>query len=78
MKPKIVTNFLFVKYFDVIKIDREIDVFSNDTSVLVKDDVAMVKFDVKSLIASIFSQLQVNYSKFCCKDISVLSKMRYS
>ena len=58
--------------------DREIDAFSNDTSVSVKDDVLMVKSDVKSLITSIFSQLQVNYSKFRYEDINVLLKTRYS
>ena len=51
--------------------------FLNDTSVSVKDDVAMVKSDVKSLITSIFSQLQVNYSKFRYEDINVLPKTKH-
>ena len=55
--------------------NRDIDVFNVFS---VKDDVAMVKCDVKSLITSIFSQLQVNYSKFCYEDIKVLPKTRYS
>ena len=58
--------------------NREIDVFLNDTSVSVKDDVVMVKCDVKSLFTYIFSQLHVNYSKFCYEDINVLPKTRYS
>ena len=58
--------------------NKEIDVFSNDTSVSIKDDVVMVKSDVKSLITFIFSQLQVNYSKFRYEDINVLPKKRYS
>ena len=47
----------------------EIDVFLNDTSVSVKGDVVMVKSDVKPLITSIFSQLQVNHSKFTLDDV---------
>ena len=58
--------------------EREIDVFSNDTSVSLKDDVVTVKFDVKSLITSIFSQLEVNHSNFRYRDINVLPKMSYS
>ena len=58
--------------------NREIDVFSNDTSVSVKDDIVMVKSDIKSLNTSIFSQLKVNYSKFRLEDINVLPKTRYS
>ena len=58
--------------------NREIDAFSNDNSVSVKDDVVMVKSDAKSLITSIFSQLQVNYSKFRYEEINVLPNTRYS
>ena len=54
--------------------DGEIDVFSNDTSISVKDDVVMVKSDVKYLITSIFSQLQVNYSKFCYETLTFYQK----
>ena len=43
--------------------DIEIEAFSNDTSISVKTNVIIVKSDVKSPIISIFSQLQVNYSK---------------
>ena len=62
----------------LISNNREIDVFSNNTSGSVRDDVVMVKSDVKSLITSIFSQLQVNYSKFRYEDINVLPNTRYS
>ena len=62
-----IDNFTSVKYFDV-NFD-EIDVFSNDTSVSVKGDVVMVKSDVKSLITSIFSQLQMNHSNFTLDDV---------
>ena len=69
-------NFTSVKYFDVK--NTEIDVFSIDNSVSIKDDVVIVKSEIKSLITSIFSQLQVNYSKFRYEDINVLPKTRYS
>ena len=52
--------------------DRDIDVFSNDASVLVNDDVVIVKLDVKFLITSIFSQLPVNYLKFLYEHINVV------
>ena len=52
--------------------DRDIDVFSNDTSVLVNGDVVMVKLDVKFQITSIFSQLPVNYLKFLYEHINVV------
>ena len=42
---------------------KEIEAFSNDTSISVKTNVIIVKSDVKSPIIPIFSQLQVNYSK---------------
>ena len=58
--------------------NREIDVFLNDTSVSIKDDIIMVKTDVKSLITSIFSQFQVDYSKLRDEGINVLPKTRYS
>lgn len=58
--------------------NREIDAFLNDTLVSVKDDVVMVKTDVKPLITSIFSQLQVNYSKFRHEDINFLPNTRYN
>lgn len=52
--------------------DRDIDVFSNDASVLVNGDVVMVKLDVKFQITSIFSQLPVNYLKFLYEHINVV------
>ena len=52
--------------------DRDIDVFSNDTSVLVNGDVVMVKLDVKFQITSIFSQLPVNYLKFLYEHINIV------
>ena len=52
--------------------DRDTDVFSNDTSVLVNGDVVMVKLDVKFQITSIFSQLPVNYLKFLYEHINVV------
>ena len=58
--------------------NREIDVILNDTSVSIKDDIIMVKTDVKSLITSIFSQFQVDYSKLRDEGINVLPKTRYS
>ena len=58
--------------------NREIDAVLNDASVSVKDDFALVKSDVKFLITSLFSQLQVNYSKFRYEGINALPKTRYS
>ena len=50
---------------------KDRDGFSNDTSFLVKYDVVMVKSGVKTMSATIFSEPQVNYSKFRYEYIKV-------